>query len=78
MPRTRPLQRLLVWIRRGYKAMGVARLVSHPLYKVNKNKQYHHSILPTFKAACPLAGKGEGAGHRFRKGEREKRGLFFQ
>lgn len=76
MPRTGPLLRLLVWVRQGNKAIGGARLVSHPLCKVitNENKQ-HHSILPTFKAACPLAGNREeegGGGHRFKKGERRE------
>ena len=87
-PQTRPLLRLLVWVRRGYKAMGGARLVSHPLSKVITNKkhkliQYYHSILPTFKAACPLAGNREGGRkiglRRLRKGEQGKRSwLFFQ
>lgn len=82
MPQTGPLLRLLVWVRRGNKAIGGARLVSHPLCKVitnKKNEQYHHSILPTFKAACPLAGNREGEGHRFKKTwERGKEWVVFQ
>lgn len=66
--------------------MGGARLESRPLCKVKTNKtntkQYHHSILPTFKAACPLAGNGEGAVHRLKetwegKGKGERSGFFF-